>query len=95
MQTSVEQNLCIPRDETDAPCKVTRTIGCPLHRLSSTKRNNRTHEKSLYDPMSKYPSPGETRSRPAKGRVRHVQRGLTGFSRWRALVASADGPWVI
>ena len=39
-----------PRDGTDAPYRW--TIGCPLHRISRTKRNNGTHEKSLMDSMN-------------------------------------------
>ena len=52
MQTLVEPHLCIPRDGTNATCEVARMNGCPLHRISRTKRNNRTYEKSLIDLMS-------------------------------------------
>jgi len=37
----------------------------------------------------------QTEARLARGHVRRVQRGATGFSQRRALVASADGVWAI
>ena len=49
--TFVVLHLCIPQDGTNAPCMMSRTIGCPLHHISRTKRKNGTHEKSLIDCM--------------------------------------------
>jgi len=57
------------------------------------KENKETYEKGpnqFYTVYSQSPFPAETQSRFARGRVRRVQCGPTGFSTWRALVALAD-----